>query len=128
MSANLAAESQSARRKETDFLQRERHFTLSSNEQVRHRLDDADIVLRARIKRSLLATGRQPLSGLQVSTSAGVVTLQGTVPSYYMKQLAQQAAMDVPGVTRIDSQLVVTALATSKLKVPAPSGLGCPKS
>jgi len=39
----------------------------------------------------------------------GVLTLQGRVPSYYLKQLAQSLLSEVPGVVQIDNRVEVVA-------------------
>lgn len=72
-----------------------------------YRIDPADDLLLARVNRSLISTGRRPLAQLKVTAVAGQVRLEGTVPSYYLKQLAQHAAMSVAGVERLESLLSV---------------------
>lgn len=72
-----------------------------------YRIDPADDLLLARVNRSLISTGRRPLAQLKVSAVAGQVRLEGTVPSYYLKQLAQHAAMSVAGVERLESLVSV---------------------
>jgi hypothetical protein len=37
----------------------------------------------------------------------GVLTLHGCLPSYYLKQLAQEAVARVNGIVRIDNQIAV---------------------
>jgi osmotically-inducible protein OsmY len=39
--------------------------------------------------------------------SGGVLTLSGRVPSYHLKQLAQTAVANVPGVVEIDNHVEV---------------------
>lgn len=46
---------------------------------------------------ALAATGRGPLRSVSVSVADGVITLRGRVPSYYLKQLAQTAALRLCG-------------------------------
>jgi hypothetical protein len=58
---------------------------------------DTDIWLNVS-KRALRATGYLSLRAVKASVSGRVVILQGRVPTYYMKQLAQAAAMDVADV------------------------------
>ena len=43
----------------------------------------------------------------QLEASSGVVVLQGTVDSYFQKQMAQEAIRHVDGVELIDNQLQV---------------------
>ncbi len=38
----------------------------------------------------------------------GVLTLRGSVPSFYLKQVAQVAVKDLPHVHQLDNRLVVT--------------------
>lgn len=42
--------------------------------------------------------------------NSGLITIQGTVSSYYHKQLAQEIVRRVEGVCRIDNQLSVRGL------------------
>ncbi|MEN6459283.1 MAG: BON domain-containing protein [Thermoguttaceae bacterium] len=39
---------------------------------------------------------------------AGVLTLRGRLPSYHLKQLAQTAVAEVPGVVEVDNRVEVT--------------------
>jgi osmotically-inducible protein OsmY len=52
--------------------------------------------------------GHESLRRLQVTESARTVTLQGSVPSYYLKQLAQSTALSVEGVARVVNETVVS--------------------
>jgi len=66
---------------------------------------DLGLLIEARITR--LAFGR--IRELHVACSEGRVTLQGRSHTYYAKQLAQQAALDVtPGVSLIVNSIVVS--------------------
>jgi hypothetical protein len=58
----------------------------------------ADRRLSEQIIQVLRATGCLPLRDLRVFSADGLVTLQGRVPSYYMKQVAQSAICSLPGV------------------------------
>jgi len=40
----------------------------------------------------------------------GILTLRGSVPSFYLKQLLQSALLKVPGVLRINNQVDVVAV------------------
>ena len=46
---------------------------------------------------------------LRCVAEQGRVTLQGTVPSHYHKQMAQEALRDVDGIAEISNQLEVVA-------------------
>jgi osmotically-inducible protein OsmY len=39
----------------------------------------------------------------------GVLTLRGRLPSYHLKQIAQTAVAEVPGVVEVDNRVEVTA-------------------
>lgn len=48
------------------------------------------------------------LANLSVVENAGVVVITGSLPSYYLKQIAQTIAGSVDGVRALDNQAVVT--------------------
>lgn len=50
-------------------------------------------VLAGQIEQALLATGYAGLCGVEIAVDGLVVILRGRVPSYYMKQIAQVAAL-----------------------------------
>ena len=58
---------------------------------------------------ALTATGRPALRGLDVSASAGQVVLRGRVTTYFLKQLAQTAALAHPGVGEVLNEVEVVA-------------------
>src|SRR5262249_25858399 len=58
--------------------------------------DAADPALAERVARALGATGYLPLRAVEVSVHGRVTLLQGRVPSYYLKQVAQVSALAVP--------------------------------
>jgi len=58
---------------------------------------------------ALAATGRRPLQDLQVLARGRVVILRGHVSSYFLKQMAQAAALTVPGVDNVWNELEVMA-------------------
>lgn len=48
---------------------------------------------------------------------AGVLTLRGNVPSFYLKQVLQSILKDIPGVARIDNRVdVVSAAGLSSVR------------
>jgi len=53
------------------------------------------------------ATGCLPLGDLRVFATDGFVILQGRVPSYYLKQVAQSAICDLPGVVGVRNEIDV---------------------
>ena len=63
--------------------------------------------LAERVARALRATGHEPLRGIAVAVRARLVILSGRVPSYYLKQVAQTTALDVPGARLVCNDLDV---------------------
>jgi osmotically-inducible protein OsmY len=59
------------------------------------------------VARALCATGYGSLRGIAVTVRDRVVILEGRVPSYYLKQVAQAAARAVPGGYQIRNDLEV---------------------
>lgn len=53
------------------------------------------------------ACGHPSLRRVEVSVAVDAVTLQGTLPSFYMKQMAQALAKSVDGVARVVNDTVV---------------------
>jgi osmotically-inducible protein OsmY len=69
-----------------------------------------DIRLAERVVRALRATGHGPLRDIGVTVHARTVSLEGQVPSYFLKQLAQATASAVPGAHRVCNDLEVGLL------------------
>lgn len=67
----------------------------------------ADVRLLERIERALHATGYETLRAIKVSVNARIVRLAGRVPSYYLKQMAQEAALSVAGDCQLCNGLTV---------------------
>ena len=63
--------------------------------------------LAERVERALNATGYGSLRGVVVSVHARMVILAGQVPSYHLKQIAQTAALAVPGAHQVRNDLHV---------------------
>lgn len=61
------------------------------------------------VRLALKATGYEQLMTLGVSCQQGRVTLEGCVPSYYLKQVAQSALNAVEGIRAIDNALTVVS-------------------
>ena len=74
-----------------------------------------DLGLAERIKGALDATGHGSLRGVEITVRAGAVLLEGRVPSYFLKQLAQETALAVPGAHQVRNDLEVVR----------PSGIDC---
>lgn len=66
-----------------------------------------DLRLAERVERALCATGYGFLRAARVSVVARKVVLEGQVPSYYLKQVAQATALAVPGVHLVRNDLDV---------------------
>jgi hypothetical protein len=62
---------------------------------------DADSDLQRRVKSYLRERHMPNLRNLQVEAQGGVVTLRGTVNSFYEKQLSQQCCRRVAGVVKL---------------------------
>jgi len=67
----------------------------------------ADRRLSEQIIHFLRATGYLPLGDLRVFATDGFVILQGRVPSYYLKQVAQSAIRGLPGVVGVCNEIDV---------------------
>jgi osmotically-inducible protein OsmY len=67
-----------------------------------------DLRLAERIERALRATGYGPLRDIDVTVHARTVILEGRVPSYYLKQVAQVTAFAVPGTIQVLNTLAVS--------------------
>ena len=68
--------------------------------------DPASLVA-ARFRRS----GYPFLWGVSCACSGGVMTLSGVVPTFHLKQVAQELAAHTPGVTQVNNDLHVTSSA-----------------
>jgi len=51
--------------------------------------------------------GRMALGAIQVESDGDTLVLNGHVPSYYLKQLLQEALRRVDGVTHVENHVVV---------------------
>jgi osmotically-inducible protein OsmY len=71
--------------------------------------ESTDLVAE-QVERTLRATGYPALRAVQVTVSGQLVHLKGRVPSYYLKQLAQVAALEVAGVCELRNDLDVVRL------------------
>lgn len=68
---------------------------------------DEDHRVRAEVAHALRATGRFPANRVDIHASNGVIRLQGRVPSYYHKQVAQAAASTVLGDCTLINEIEV---------------------
>jgi hypothetical protein len=69
---------------------------------------DLDEEIRARVRYALAKSAYYSVRRIDCSMQGGMLTLSGRVPSYYLKQVAQIAAIEVLNPpTRIDNRLEV---------------------
>ncbi len=66
-----------------------------------------DTTLTQRIRDALQATGYFSLQGVHVHVDAGHASLHGSVPSWFLKQVAQEVALGVCGRGSVGNRLVV---------------------
>jgi osmotically-inducible protein OsmY len=59
------------------------------------------------IIRELRVSGYLAVRDAEVSVRDGHASIRGRVPTYYLKQVAQSAAMSVDGIKSIENDLVV---------------------
>lgn len=69
---------------------------------------DADAVKR--MTQALKATGVTALLDLVVTVANGAIVIQGKVPSYYAKQLAQAALLPLRGVLEVRNEVQVSSM------------------
>jgi osmotically-inducible protein OsmY len=69
-----------------------------------------DLRLAERVEHALRATGYWPLRGIEVLVNARIVCLEGRVPRYYLKQMAQVTALAVSGTQQVRNNLEVVKL------------------
>ena len=68
-------------------------------------LQDSEWVYEAR--QVLRATGYPQFRSIEVMITDGIATIRGTVPTYYLKQMAQSVLMDLEGVRAVQNELAV---------------------
>ena len=66
-----------------------------------------DTLLADRAHQALRKNPHLPQSRVRLLAQQGRITLQGTVNSFYQKQMAQESLRDVEGVSEIENQLEV---------------------
>lgn len=66
--------------------------------------DDPSQLVAARLRHS----GYPFLWGLSCRFSQGVLSLSGTVPTFHLKQVAQELAMHTPGIREVRNEVNVT--------------------
>jgi hypothetical protein len=68
----------------------------------------AGVRIRLSAERRLKESGFGALRGVSCVSESGVLHLHGSVPSYYLKQLAQALVASIDGVCLIDNQIEVS--------------------
>jgi hypothetical protein len=66
-----------------------------------------DLGLAERVERALRASGYGALRVIEVAVQGRLVILEGRVPSYFLKQVAQATALAVPGTRQVRNNLDV---------------------
>ena len=67
----------------------------------------SDALLCGDVENALRATGRIDLRHVGITARDGAVRLHGRVPTYYLKQLAQAAVLQVSGVQGLENAVDV---------------------
>ena len=75
--------------------------------------DAADEGPEPLVLQALEATGRLSLRNISAVVREGHVVLLGSVPSYYLKQVAQTACMAVEGVKSLENRIAVRQPSTA---------------
>ena len=68
----------------------------------------SDLPLEQRVRSHLEGNGSTEFRSVVVAAESGMVTLTGTVTSFYTKQLAQEFTRRVPGVNSVINLIEVT--------------------
>ena len=63
--------------------------------------------VQAAVQQALHLTGYGELRRVQVGCDGDAVTITGRVPTYYLKQLAQYVALEIPGIQNFRNDLQV---------------------
>jgi len=70
----------------------------------------ADEELRVRVSIFLQQRGHRPLQQLEIEACNGVVTLRGTVPSFYVRQHALACVRHVAGILQVIDEMEMALL------------------
>ena len=81
-------------------------FGEEENRRQDARSDQIVMLIRERLERHPHFRGRA--SQFQIEMIGGAIVLSGRLPTYYLKQLLQEAVKDIPDVTHIDNRVEVT--------------------
>ena len=75
---------------------------------------DEDNEIRLAVERSLRSSGYYSVREVRSLVEDGVVMLFGTLPSYYMKQIAQTVVMNLEMVMRVENHCEVVYTSHNK--------------
>ncbi|MCC6127492.1 MAG: BON domain-containing protein [Pirellulales bacterium] len=81
---------------------------IASVQRIRSHADDSQNVAKS-VRSSLEQSAYHVLRTVSFSYEHGVLLLRGQLPTYFHKQLAQEAVRRINGVTRIVNQIEVTS-------------------
>jgi osmotically-inducible protein OsmY len=73
----------------------------------RESVRNPEIELSHAVGRALYETGYAPLFNVECVSQGTTVILRGQVPTYYLKQVAQSAAVRLCGTTQVENQIEV---------------------
>jgi len=69
--------------------------------------NDSPSQLAHEVRHRFGCSAYRPVREIECEYSGGVLTLRGGVSTYFLKQIAQELAGSVVGVTRINNRIVV---------------------
>jgi osmotically-inducible protein OsmY len=72
-----------------------------------HPSSHRDDAIRESVTRVLKASGYRPLAALSCHVDRGVVELAGVVPTFYLKQLAQETVLPLDHVNQVKNRVQV---------------------
>jgi osmotically-inducible protein OsmY len=67
----------------------------------------SDDRLRLAADKALRGSGYASMARLDVEVTRGHITISGTVPSFYLKQIAQAVVMKLDGAQFVENRLIV---------------------
>lgn len=83
------------------------NYEQPADRRIDYQVHDADpaSLVAARLRRS----GYPFMRSIKCEFRGGVIVLSGTVPTYHLKQLAQELACHTPSVQQVENRLRVTS-------------------
>ena len=83
--------------------------TLSQHRVLTNQVLQSESNISQAAERLLVQSGYPCLQGLTCRYYEGILTLHGSVPSYYMKQVAQTVVKEIKEVSLVDNRLHVVS-------------------